>query len=427
MERKLKNWFNLLHSATFRQSLLTTSATIVNGLLGAIFFILVARFLGPAEFGLFSIAIATTSLIADIADFGTNTGIVRFVPKYLIDSPDKAYKLLKLSLEVKAVVWLVIFVTGYFMAPLVAQIFFNKPELTFSLQLALLGAGGAMLFSFVQSSLQALQKYRLWSLVNISANFLRLLIFGVLGVIGLAGLNSSLFIYIGLPFFGFLLGLCFLPVRKIISSKNETSMFKDFRNFNVAVGIFTVIAAFSGRLDTYIGARLLSPQDLGIYGAAVQLNSFILQIMGAMGVVVAPKFASFDTLAKMTAYLKKLQIMVLLLAGVFLLGSPLAFVFLPWFYGSGYESLPIIFLLYLVAMMIYLIAVPVHTAIFYYYSKPQVFIYVALGHLAIVYLLGLILTAQFGIIGLTLAVIAGMVFNLVVPLFYVLNRIRKGN
>lgn len=426
MERKLKNWFNLLHSATFRQSLFTTSVTIVNGLLGAIFFILVARFLGPTEFGLFSIAIATTSLIADIADFGTNTGIVRFVPKYLIESSDKAYKLLKLSLEVKAVVWLMILVSGYFLAPFIAQVFFDKPSLAFSLQLALIGAGGAMLFSFVQSSLQAFQKYRLWSLVNISANFLRLLIFGVLGIIGLAGLTSSLFVYIGLPFFGFLLGLCFLPTGKIISAKNEVVMFKDFRNFNVAVGIFTVIAAFSGRIDTYLGARLLSPQDLGIYGAAVQLNSFILQIIGAIGVVVAPKFASFDTLVKMTSYLKKLQVMVLLLVAILLLGSPLASVFLPWFYGNGYESLPLVFILYLIGMLIYLIAVPVHTAIFYYYARPQVFIYVALGHLLLVYLLGIFLTQQFGIVGLTLAVVAGMVFNLLVPLFYVLNRIKKG-
>jgi O-antigen/teichoic acid export membrane protein len=40
--------------------------------------------------------------------------------------------------------------------------------------------------------------------------------------------------------------------------------------------------------------------------------------------------------------------------------------------------------------------------------------------------LATILTQYFGIVGLTIAVVVGMVFNLLVPLFYVLNRINKG-
>jgi hypothetical protein len=39
--------------------------------------------------------------------------------------------------------------------------------------------------------------------------------------------------------------------------------------------------------------------------------------------------------------------------------------------------------------------------------------------------LGTVLTINFGLIGLTLAVIAGMVFNFVVPLFYVLMRLKQ--
>jgi O-antigen/teichoic acid export membrane protein len=243
---------------------------------------------------------------------------------------------------------------------------------------------------------------------------------------GFGQLPNSLFVYLGLPFCGFLLGLWFLPIKKIILVKNEKEMLKDFRSFSWSVGIFTVIAAVSVRLDTYIGARMLNPQDLGVYGAAVQLNSFILQIIGAIGVVVAPKFASFNTLDKMVTYFKKFQIMVILFALVILIGSPLVFIILPWFYGNGYEMLPMVFLIYLMGMLIYLISVPVHTVIFYYYSKPQIFIYLAIGHLFLMLGLATILTQYFGIVGLTIAVVVGMVFNLLVPLFYVLNRIRKG-
>jgi O-antigen/teichoic acid export membrane protein len=426
MLAKLIKLNKLFATATFRQSMLTTIAVGINGVLGVCFFVLVARFLGPVEFGIFSIAIATISMVADIADFGTNTGIVRFIPKYLNQKTTDAYKLLKLSLEIKAVVWFIVLIVGISAASLIADIIFKKPELTLPLQLSFIGVGGAMLFSFTQASLQAYQKYKIWSFVNIFSNSLRLIIFLLIALAGFGQLPASLFIYLGLPFCGFLLGLWFLPIKNIIRAKNEIEMLKDFRSFSWSVGIFTVIAAISGRLDTYIGARLLSPQELGVYGAAVQLNSFILQIIGAIGVVVAPKFASFDTLDKMIAYLKKFQILVVLLALIILIGSPLVFIIFPLFYGNGYEMLPRIFLIYLVGMLIYLISVPVHTVIFYYFSKPQVFIYLAIGHLFLILGLATILTQYFGIIGLTIAVVVGMVFNLLVPLFYVLNRINKG-
>ena len=97
-------------TSTLRQSAITFSGTVINGALGALFYILVARFLGPISFGLFSVAISVLTLIGDIGDLGTNTGLVRFVGKYLRRNPNKAKKFLKLGLEVKiAVSFLIIF------------------------------------------------------------------------------------------------------------------------------------------------------------------------------------------------------------------------------------------------------------------------------------------------------------------------------
>jgi hypothetical protein len=81
--------------------------------------------------------------------------------------------------------------------------------------------------------------------------------------------------------------------------------------------------------------------------------------------------------------------------------------------------------LYPAEFYVHVISVPVHTVIFYYFSKPQVFIYLAIGHLFLILGLATILTQYFGIIGLTIAVVVGMVFNLLVPLFYVLMRLKQ--
>ncbi len=427
IRKKIDQLLSLVHTKTFRQSILTVATVGVNGILGALFFIYLARMMGPAEYGIFALAIASLTLIADIADFGTNTGIVRFVPNFLKHQTDGAYRMLKLSLEIKAVVWIVVLIIGFLSIPFIITIIFGKKELVFPLQLSLVGVGGAMFYTYTQSALQAFEKYRLWSFLNLFTNGLRLFVTLILGLLLGLNLYSGLLLYISIPFIGFLFGCSLLPIRQIVSVEKETSLFKEFRSYNSYIAIFTLIAAFSTRFDMYLAAKLLSPDQIGIYGAAVQLNSFIPQIMGGLGVVVAPKFASFTTHQQMIEYLKKLQVLVLGCAAIFVLFSPLAYVFIPWFYGAAYVSLPLIFYLYFSAMLIYLISVPVHTSIFYYFSKPQVFIYVALGHLLVLAVLGMYLTSIYGLVGLALAVVAGMVFNLVVPLFYVLIKLKGRN
>ena len=193
---------SILSTATFKQSQITIIATIINGFLGLVFFITIARNIGAVNLGILTICITTLTLIADIADFGTNTGIVRFVSSNLVSNKDKAYKFLKLALEVKLFIWILVLLIGFFIAPLLAEIVFNKPELILPLRLTLVGVGGALLFSYATASLQAFQNYLSWGGINIATNFLRLLLIFILLYTTQISLINSLLIYITLPFFG---------------------------------------------------------------------------------------------------------------------------------------------------------------------------------------------------------------------------------
>ncbi|MBI2600214.1 oligosaccharide flippase family protein, partial [Candidatus Daviesbacteria bacterium] len=58
----------IFSTATWKQSQITVIGTIINGVLGALFYILLARILGPAEFGILTVSLTTLVLIADMAD-----------------------------------------------------------------------------------------------------------------------------------------------------------------------------------------------------------------------------------------------------------------------------------------------------------------------------------------------------------------------
>ncbi len=415
----------IFSTATFKQSQITVAGTIINGVLGAAFYILMARFLGPFNFGLLIVSVATLTLIADIVDFGTNTGLVRFVSSNISENKEKAWRFLKLSLEVKLAVWSVVLISGIILAPFIAGKIFNKAELEMPLQLVMLGVGGALLFSFATAALQALQKYFTWSAVNISTNFLRLVFILILFFYQSLNLTSGLLVYLLLPFFGFSLTLLFIPAKKILKVKEELSVSKEFFKFNFWVALFTIVAAISARLDTFLTARLLSAQELGFYGAANQLVSVVPQIVGALGVVAAPKFASFVNIKQMVVYFKKFQLMVVGLSLLGLLAIPLSLYFIPLLLGPKYTETMLPFIILLFAMLIFLISVPVHNSIIYYFGKPQFFVWLSLGHLLIISILGYLLILSYGVIGAALTVLTGMLFNFLVPLGWFLIKIRQ--
>ena len=389
------------------------------------FYIVLARFLGPADFGLLTISLTTLVLVADIADIGTNTGLIRFVSSHISKDREKAYRFLKLSLEIKLVAWVAAFLTVYLLAPFLAVQVFQKESLLLPLRLVSFGIGGALLFTFATSALQAFQKYFLWSLINIFTNALRLVVILILGYLSSLNIESSLLTYIALPFFGFFVALLLIPTRQFMQTKGEFSLSKSLFKYNISVAIFTMIAAFSARLDTYLNAALLSSREVGIYGAANQLVQIMPQLVSALGLVSSPKFASFTNNNQMLAFFKKFQILVLGLCVLGILTIPASVFLLPVLLGSVYSEAVNPFIFLFLANLIFLFSIPVHHSIIFYFGRPDVFIWVSVGHLLIIGTFGYLLILSFGITGAALAVLAGTVFNFLYPLGWLILKLKR--
>lgn len=412
---------DILKTNTLKQSFIVFNGSIINGILGAVFYISIARFLGPSDFGLFIVAITTLTLVADIADFGTNTGLVKFVSANLETNKEKTLKILKLSLEIKLLVWIVVLVIGILFAPFIASGIFHKAELVTPLRLSMVGVGGALLFSFAASSLQAFQKFFAWSSLNVLSNLLRLALIFVLLFSQQLNLNNGIIIYITLPFLGFFLSSLLLPARDISRVSGEFQEAKALLSFNRWVALSTIFAAISSRLDIFLNTRLLPVADVGIYGAANQLASIVPQLVGALGIVAAPKFASFTSLQQMLTYFKKFQSMVLGLALLGLLGIPLAFLLIPLLFGAQYLASVGPFIILLIAMLVFLISTPLQTSIYYYFGRPDFFALVSFINLLIMLVAGFFLISAFGLMGAAFTVLIGMTFNFLVSLKWFLG------
>ena len=414
----------IVSTSTFRHSSITLTGTILNGVLGAVFYILAARFLGPAQFGLMSVVIITQTLVTDLGDLGVNTGLVNFLPRYLHSDWEKAKKFLKLALEVKVIVFVIILIFGLAFSDYIAINIFKKPELYRPLQIGMFGVGGLLLMSFSTQTLQAKQRFFAWSGIQVGTNVIRVIFILIFLALGYFSLHSALWVYMLVPFLGFVIGL-FLISRGFLKAKNEWSVAREFFTYNKWVAAFTILAAISSRLDTFIATRLLSANDLGLYSAANQMVKAVPMIVSAMGTVIAPKMASLDSVHKLIQYLKKTQVMVLGLATLGAALTPVAVWLIPHLLGREYIASGPIFLLLFFAMLSFLISVPTHMAIIYYYSKPSFFLWLSILHFLIIAILGWFLTSKYGVVGAATTVLLGQVVNFVIPLLWVLRKISQ--
>lgn len=412
---------SILKTATFKQSSLTFSATVINGVLGMFFYIFLARVLGPSDFGIFILSVTVLALVADIGNLGINTGIVNFVSKYFKSDIQRSMKFLKLGLFSKILLSLIVFILGYWLSPFVSENIFNKPELITPLRLVFLGVGTTWMFSFTTSYYQASQRFVSWGIIQIFTNFIRLA--GVIAVFyfGELNINISIIFYIIAPLIGFLLS--FINISTDYIKENIGKDIRDeFINYNKWVAVFGGFSAFSSRADTFVLGRLAKPVGIGLYSAANQLVQVIPQLIGAIGTVVAPKFSSFNNDEKMLKYFKKLQVMVIGIALTILFFSPIVRYIINIFFGKDYVNSFSIFLILLISMLVFLISIPVHNVIIYYYSYPKLFSYLSVVNLLVVLPSAYFLTIKFGVFTTAYAVLLGNTINFIIPLIWFLKR-----
>lgn len=419
-------FLKLFNTQTFKDSLVTISGTFVNGVLGVSFFALSARVLGPEQFGVLSFFIVLIALIADIADVGINTSIINFAGRYARSDTDKAYRYMKLGLQMKLIVWITVLVIGMAASFWLSRMFFGNSERVLLFWLAFLGVGGAMLFSFTSYAFQAFQKYKLWSVLNISMNAMRLML--VLGITFFLAYNVVNFLlsYVIVTFLGFFVGIYILG-KRFLDVKGEWNLLQKMVEYNKWVALSALVAAIASRVDTFLIARFSTLSDLGNYSAANQLTSYMPQFIFALAVVVAPKLASYkdQDMKKVLKYLWKIQLMVAGLSLIGLLVLPLAVWVLPILYGEVYATSVSIFMVLFLSQLVFLISLPYHQAIFYYFSKPRIFVLSSLVQMTIVTILGIVFIERFGSLGMALAVFIGSVVNFLIPMVWVLWRLKR--
>ena len=268
-------------------------ASLVGNGLNYGFAIVLARWLGAADFGVYALGLTIFNVLTLVLVLGLDTGIVKFVSHHLATGQgDRARHAIAHATTVAGVCGLVGGIVLACLAPTISNAVYGKPDLLpvllwFSIAIPLATVSAVWL-----SSLQAFQTVRytvlvkyLWEPVG------KFLLAGLLVAAGF-GLGGALFgivVTLAISAGYFMRGIrcvAFGDTRhRTVWSRHEVQALMAFSG---PLTISNAVAVFASRSDILVLGYWVSAQEVGIYLAAFQTAAVMSLVLGSFESVYAP-------------------------------------------------------------------------------------------------------------------------------------------
>lgn len=400
-------------SAQNKDTLVVLVGTVVNALVGGIFFIIAPRMIGPENYGLFAVVIATAILIVNFANLGIDSGILRFSSE---GAGVKSKKILKLALEIYLAIGILALVIGFILSPQIAQ-FFGQAELSDLFKIAFSSVIFFLLTNFFVATLQARKEFFKATLVGLIQNSLRLLLLALAAYFYVVDLYMLTVLFFGVTIISVITGAVLTKLDFLKTEDHRTEL-KGFLNYNLWLAGSFAIASFP--FDNYLLLKLAGPVATGLYAAPLKLFSIADQLAGNYSRVLAPTFARSTSL-EIVKIVKNTLWIIIPASFVLIILSMAAEPLVSLLLGASYiEAVPIFRIISLASIFTFATAIPASITLYFLKNSKATF-YITVILIIFWLLANIILIPQFKEMGAAYAYLVSEVLAFLLFSFYVVK------
>lgn len=360
----------LILSKTAKDSSVVFFGNAVSSILGIIFTILAARFLGPAGWGVVAGVGNLIPIIVAFADLGLGAAVFQYTAgKWGTKEEDKARRVYGTALAIRIVAVAVASVFLILFSSWLAKFLFNSqdPMLIF---LTAVGFLGVALLDFQIFSIEAKQKWALAAVFISLTNVFRIGFLLFLIWAGQANIFSVLVSFSGSALIVFLASTLFVfNVPKLYAGWQE--FLKKSSSFSAWMGGNKIVSVLASRIDILILIQLAGAHEAGIYGAANRLAMGVPLILGSFATVLAARFASLKDKSETVNFFKK----ALGLSFMIVIGLAAGIIVTPFFialFGPEYVRSKEVLQWLFVVMIPFALSVPSVNLLIYHFKKPRI-------------------------------------------------------
>ncbi len=382
---------------TVKDTVLVTTGMGLSTILSALSIFLIARFLGPAGFGLYVTALGLSIIVIDSLELAISGSIINFSSRKTI----KAQQFIKYGFKLKLVLGVLIGIIFATLSQLIAPNLHS--DLTKPLLIASVFIPIVFLHRFPRSILQSQKRFLSDISIEVVTSLFRLLsILSFYYFFKLTVLTALLSYLLG-ALFAFLYGSIFIN-WSFLRAKVTQSTKQNFFSFQKWLTLGFILAAIYGRIDSAILLKLVGPEITGIYQAAFRFFMPILSFTAVLSLIFAPRFASFNSFKIAKTYLKKALLLSLGFSVLVLLIIPLAPFFVNLIFGPSYKAAILPTQILSLGFFAFVAGAPLSAHLIYSTKRTKTFFLINLIQLSLLVSLDFLLVPQLGAVGAALAV-----------------------
>ena len=376
-------------------------------LLNYIFRVVVSRYYGAADYGLFSLGLAVVGIIATLSLLGLPQGIVRYVSQFRASRDREGInRVISSSLKITVPLSLVLFLLIYFLSDFLAGSVFSKPELGSLLRILSFSIPLLVLLANFEKLVLAFQKVEYTVLArSLVENLLKVLLVILFLFWGLS-VEWVAMAYVFSLAIALLLLYYFLK-KKVYSLKGVFSrkfkIMPSLVKFSLPLFVSDVFAYLLVWTDTLVIGYFLSAVDVGIYNVAAPTAMLVYVIPTTIKTMFYPVMSERYSSGNYAKFFKRMGDWVLFLTlpvASFLVLFAEEFILL--FFGTEFVSGTSVLIIICLAYFIYSLFMTSHIML-YVMKKTKLVLFNTVLSVILNIILNIVMIPKYGILGAALA------------------------
>lgn len=391
-----------------------TIGNVISAIVSALSLIIIARFLGSEQYGLYTISTVIPSLLLIFVDPGINQGMIKFSASLRAKGQrNRLAKLLFHGLTLEAILGLSTFVACFTFADQLGIYILNRPDIGGFIRIASILIVFQTIVTTVNSTFIGLDKTEYNAITTFVQAAAKAVIAPILVVLGL-GIAGALIGYVSSYLIATLLGIgvfIFGIYRPLNHSDDDPKGFSQNLRTLVVYGLplyaSVLIAGFALQYRNILMALFTSDYEIGNFQAAMNFNVIVNSISIPVTTILLSAFSKLEERKEsLTEFLRlSLKYASMAILPIVILLIVYAEEIVQVVYGGSYELAPSFLSLFAVTYFLVGLGFTILGSFFNGIGETKVSLKITLANSAILVILAPLLTWFFRVHGMIMAIL----------------------
>ena len=317
----LPRLLNFIKKPTSKDIIVNTIGNYLNVVFIAFFAFLLVRILQPSEYGVLSVLLGISYVLANILDFGTTASIYSYLPPMIEKKHKNIYVFLKTILFYQTGFSLIIITFLFIFFPYLDKIFFKTGAPWRELYLTTFSVLFFIWQNYAINALNAGKKFFQANLYLNLSNIVKTILIFILIPLKMITVGSIIFVFgIFGPIVFFL--MLFFEKKHLVFNILKAPIKKEEFRFGYTITFFFASQFFNlaTRMDLFLLSFFLSKSpEVGYYGLAQKIILTVMASISSITQVLSPNFSKIKTKAEIIKEFKHGMFYLLIPTGLFIL------------------------------------------------------------------------------------------------------------